>query len=215
MSFLHFSDFMKKKPSLLVLCALIMGAPALGPSQENLSEYASILARVKNGDLSIDFQRLRYSYMDSPERHAAKATIKERQDMITSLNKKDYKKAVQKADVVLANEFVDMDAQFVEAVAHRELQETEKADFHKAVFNGLLKSITDSGDGKSKESAFVVISVDEEYVVLRVMGLRPNKQSVAHDGGHSYDVMETIDSASGKAVTLYFNVDIPFKHYLN
>ena len=206
---------MRKKPSLLVLCALLMGTPALSLSEENPSVYASILARVKNGDLSIDFQRLRFSYMDAPERHKAKDTSKERQEMFAALNGKDFKKAIEKADVVLANEFVDMDAQFVEAVAHRELNETEKADFHKAMFNGLLKSITDSADGKSKESAFVVISVDEEYVVLRVMGLRPNKQSVAHDGGHSYDVMETTDSASGNAVTLYFNVDIPFKHYLN
>ena len=206
---------MRKKPAFLFLCALQIAAPALGLSQGTPSEYASVLARVKSGDLSIDFQRLRLSYMDAPERHKAKDTNKERTEMFDAVKGKDYKKAIQKADKVLANEFVDMDAHFVEAIAHRELQEMDKADFHKAVFSGLLKSITDSADGKSKKSAFAVISVDEEYVVLRVMGLRLSKQSVAHEEGHSYDVMETIDPASGNTVTLYFNVDIPFKHYLN
>jgi Domain of unknown function (DUF4919) len=208
------SGNIKKNPGPFFLCALIMAVPALTLSQETPSGYASLLARVKSGDLSVDFQRLRFSYMDSPERHAAKDISSERREMFAAVNGKDYKKAIQKADAVLANEFVDMDAHAVEAAAHREIQETEKADFHQAVFSGLLKSITDSGDGKSKKSAFVVISVDEEYVVLRILGLRPNKQSVAHDGAHSYDVMETIDLASGNAVTLYFNVDIPFKHYL-
>lgn len=153
--------------------------------------------------------------MDSPERHQAKDTSDEAREMFQALSGKDYKKAVEKADIVLASEFVDMNAQFVEFIAYRELQDSKRSDFHKAVFDGLLRSITDSADGKSLKTAYVVISVDEEYVVLRVLGLTPSQQSVVHDDGHSYDVLEAKDPKANQTVRLYFNVDIPFKHYLD
>jgi hypothetical protein len=73
-----------------------------------------------------------------------------------------------------------VDVHQVEQIAHRELREEERAGFHKAVVQGLLRSIMDSGDGKSTETAYIVISVHEEYVVLQVLGLRPSGQSVLH-----------------------------------
>lgn len=215
MSLLSFASMMQRRRALLSIFVLGLAPAGFGQKQETPSEYASLLARVKNADLSIDFKQLRVSYMESPERRHAMDTNKEGTEMFVALNKKDYNKAVENADVVLASNFVNMDAHFVEYIAYRELQNDILSDFHKSVFSGLLKSITDSGDGKSIQTAYVVISVDEEYVLLRVLGLRTQKQSVAHEGGHSYDVMETIDPESNKTVTLYFNVDIPFKHYLD
>lgn len=181
---------------------------------EKQSEYASLLARVKNGDLTIDFKQLRFSYMDSPERHKAKDTSDEEKEMWQLLGKKDYKTAIEKADVVLANEFVNLDGHFVEYRAYQELQNGAQSDFHHAVFGGLIKSIIDSGDGQSLQTAYVVISTHEEYVLLNLRGLRPGKQNLVMDHGHSYDVLEAIDPETQKTVTLYFNVDIPFKHYL-
>jgi hypothetical protein len=63
------------------------------------------------------------------------------------------------------------------------------------------------------EKAWVVINVHEEYVVLRALGFRPSEQNVAHKDGHSYDVMKVKNAEDGTEQTLYFNVDIPFKHY--
>jgi hypothetical protein len=215
MSLLSFASMMQRRRALLCIFVLGLVPAGFGQKQETPSEYASLLARVKNGDLSVDYKQLRFSYMESPERRHAKDTSKEGTEMWVALNKKDYSKAVENADVVLASNFVNMDAQLVEYIAYRELQNDSLSSFHKSVFARLLKSITDSGDGNSMQTAYVVISVDEEYVVLRFRGLRARKQSVAHEGGHSYDVMEAFDPESNKTLTLYFNVDIPFKHYLD
>jgi len=183
--------------------------------QEQPSDYASLLARVKSGDLTIDFKHLRFSWIDSPERHKAKDTDEEKKTMFVALNSKDYKNVIKNGDVVLEQEFVDMDAHFAEFIAYRELQDKPKADFHQAVFAALLRSITGNGDGKSTKTAYAVISVHEEYVVLRTMGLQPSKQSVLNENGHSYDRLETQSRETGATVVVYFNVDIPFKHYLN
>lgn len=197
--------------------AIVLMAAALAvrsDGQKAASEYAGLRDRVKSGDFSVDFQRLRVSYVDSPEFKNAKDTDEQRTQMIQALNGKDFKKAIENADVVLENNYADMDAHFCKYIAHRELGDPKQADFHRHVFDGLIKSILNSGDGKTKETAYVVVSVHEEYVVLRVLGLQPQGQSLLHDQGHSYDVMKTKDRQSGEVVTLYFNADIPFKSYL-
>ena len=111
---------------------------------------------------------------------------------------------------MLENEYVNLDAHFVAYIANREMGDSVKAEFLKAVFRGLIDSIRNSGDGKSPEKAWVIISVHEEYVMLRVMGLRPSGQSLVMDKGHAYDVMKAKDE-DGKEETFYFNTDIPMK----
>jgi hypothetical protein len=89
----------------------------------------------------------------------------------------------------------------------------DQAEFHRTVFRGLVSSIRNSGDGKSPETAWVVINVHEEYVILRILGFTPGEQSLLHNNGHSYDVMKVKNAKDGTGQTFYFNVDIPFKHY--
>lgn len=56
-------------------------------------------------------------------------------------------------------------------------------------------------DGKSAETAFVVISTDEEDVVLNFLGLRPAGQSLINQNCHS---------RTNEAVIYFFNIDKPF-----
>lgn len=179
------------------------------------SEYGALLAKVKAGDLSIDFQKLRFSYMDSPERKQARDSSDQEKQMWKALNTEDYKDAIKNADAVIEGKFVDLNAQFVEFRAYTGLHDSDKAEYHRAVFKGLLDSIMHSGDGKTAKTAYVVIATDEEYVLLNVMGLRPGSQALVNDSGHNYDRLDATNPKTSEKVTLFFNVDIPFKHYLN
>jgi hypothetical protein len=129
-----------------------------------------------------------------------------------ALNSRNYAEALKNAEAVPAEDYVDMDAHFAEYIAHRELKNTDQAEFHKFVLQGLLDSITRSGDGKTPETAFQVIEVHEEYVLLRFMGLMPSKQSLLEKDGHSYDEMEVVNPKTQEKVTLYFNIDVEEKH---
>jgi hypothetical protein len=196
----------------IILLALIgLSGPAV--AQNAPSEYSTLLASLKAGNTNVDYVRLRLSYMDSPERKKAKDTSDTEKAMMSALNAKDYAKAVEEADIVLANEYVNLDAQLVEAVANRQLGTVDKADFHRAVLGGLIDSILKSGDGRSPKTAWVVITVHEEYVVLEVLGFTLSQQSLLHQEGHSYDEMKAKSAQDGTEQTFYFNVDIPFKSY--
>ncbi len=203
---------MRARPFVLALVVSIaLSSPAA--AQNPPSEYATLLAAVKAGNTNIDYTRLRLSYMDSPEYKESKDVTKPEKAMAVALNAKDFQEALKNAEIVLTNDYVNMDAHFVAFMANRELGVTDKAEFHRTVFRGLVDSIRNSGDGKSTETAWVVIDVHEEYVLLRVLGFAPSEQSLLNKNGHSFDVMKVKNVNDGTMQTFYFNVDIPFKHY--
>jgi hypothetical protein len=78
---------------------------------------------------------------------------------------------------------------------------------HEFAARGLIASIASSGDGTSLESPFKVISVGEEYVLLRSLGAKVKKQSVlSSPSGIMCDMMEC--EIKGKKVVFYFDVSI-------
>ena len=95
---------------------------------------------------------------------------------------------------------VDIDARVAAAVASQKLGRPEDADLHKRWYNGLVDSVLASGDGKTAQTAFVVISVEEEYAVLRAMGLESRGQMLV-DGG--IDAL-TVETEAGNEI-IYFN----------
>ena len=63
-----------------------------------------------------------------------------------------------------------------------------------------------STDGASKEGAFKVKSVDEEYRILRELGLRPVQQSLVTGDDHKpYDLIEATDS-QGSSRQVWFDI---------
>jgi hypothetical protein len=75
----------------------------------------------------------------------------------------------------------------------------------------LVKSVLGSGDGKSPETAFVVIAIEEEYSVLAAFSLTLVSQALVNLGGSAFDRMEVKKRDSDQTVTLYFNVDRPLQ----
>jgi len=195
-----------------MLCSIHLAAqdkPKTGAS------YEGLVQRAMSGDHTVDFRALRLAYADSPSYGKGPDTSDTKKAMNIALNNKDFAKAIKNADAILASDYVDMACHFAEYIAHRELKEAEAAELHKAILQGLLKSITDSGDGKTPETAYQVIEVHEEYVLLHFMGVGlPSSQSLLRKNGHAYDEIKFEDPKSKMEVTLYFNVDIPTKHGL-
>ena len=173
-------------------------------------KYAALLERVKKSDATVDFKELRLAYTETPDYSPYGGDRDTRQKMFAALNAKEFDQAVESAEKILAKDFVEINAHFVAYVAHRELGQAEKATFHKFMFDGLVKSITGSGDGKTAETAFVVISTDEEYTLFNVLGLGPTGQALVSQNGHSFDRMTAVDRKTNKTVVYFFNIDKPF-----
>ncbi len=201
---------MLRKTAFIVFCLLSLQTVVAAQHPAEKVSYENLLARVKSQDVAVNFQELRLAYTETKEYSPYGGDSEARKAMFAALKTEEYEKALASSEKILAANYLDINAHFGAYVANRELGHAERADYHKNVFQKLLKSISDSGDGKTVETAFIVISVDEEYALFNFMGLRPTAQELIEDKAHHYDKMTVTDPKNDQNVIYYFNIDKPF-----
>jgi hypothetical protein len=191
----------------LLMSALVL-AGALSAHAATLSpeaRYQALLAAAKAGK-PVDWRALRYAYADRPSFNVLGDGLDPvRKQMFSAMQAMDYAGAIAAAQQVIDKDFVDADAHLIIFLSDVKLGQGEKGFRDRDVGLGLIVSMQ-TGDGKTPATALTVIDVAEEYTYLRALGLQPNGQSLVHDGGHSYDVINVTDQ-SGQAQSVYFLID--------
>ena len=124
--------------------------------------------------------------------------------MLSAVINKEYKKALEYAENILKEDYVDIDAHMVASTAYKEMENQEKADYHQAIFSMLFLSMLDGGNGNKLETAIEVISVDEEYSFLNLSGLEKRSRALLQANGHNYDRLTVVDPVSNKTSDIYF-----------
>jgi Domain of unknown function (DUF4919) len=184
--------------------------PASADQAQKDAAYEALLKKLKGGDRTVDFKELRMAYAESSGYNPYGGDRQARQAMFAAMRAKEWDEALKQSAKILEKNYVDINAHFGAFVANDRKGVTDKADFHKFVLEGLVNSIRDSGDGKGTDKAFVVISTDEEYALLNILGLRPTSQALLNKGGHSYDMLTAVDPKTNEKQDIYFNIDKPF-----
>jgi tetratricopeptide (TPR) repeat protein len=184
-------------------------SPQPSPKPSEKTKYDLLLEKVKQKDPSVNFTELRLAFFESPNYNPYAPMLTYR-PMNAALNQKNYEEALKIAEAVLAKNFVEINAHITAQIAYQETGNAERAQFHKFMVDGLLNSIKSNFDGKSAATAFEVISINEEYGLVRSLGLRPIKQALIEDKGHSYDAITVVDPQTNQQSIIYFNIDKPF-----
>ena len=194
---------------LFVAISISAQTPQETPKPTEKSKYDLLLEKAKQKDPAVSFKELRYAFYESPN-YSPYAPMMTYRPLMNALGQKNYEEALKIAESVFAKNFVEVNAHMAAQIAYQETGNTERAQFHKYMADGLLNSIKGSADGKTKETAFEVISINEEYGLIRSLKLRPISQSLINDKGHSYDAITVIDPETNKESIIYFNIDKPF-----
>ncbi|HEY5838846.1 MAG TPA: DUF4919 domain-containing protein [Pyrinomonadaceae bacterium] len=202
---------------LFLMLAVSAGAqtqstPSPSPSPKSSpaakGKYESLLERVKKGDRTIDFTELRLAFYESSNYNPYAPMLTYR-PLWGALAQNNYAEAIKISQSVFEKNFIEVNANMVAHVAYRETGDTERAAFHRFMADGLLASIKSNKDGKTPETAYEVISVSEEYGLMRSLELRPIKQSLINDKGHFIDALVVLDKTNQES-TVFFNIDKPF-----
>ena len=175
-------------------------------------EYEELVAKLKQGDTSIDFKKLRLAFTETKE-FSPYGGSESRELMNDALAKKDFKEALKLANERLKNYYVDIDAHFTAMIANLELKREKEAGFHRNVVRGLLDSILDGADGKTAKTAYFVISIREEYFVMSYNGYRVAGQALKMLDGHTYDVLSGTNPDTKETAEVYFNIDKVFGRF--
>jgi hypothetical protein len=197
-----------------VLPAQIMptGKPETKEPVETVeARYTQFFEQLKQQDPDLDFQALRIAYSQT---QAYNPYGGEEDNLIEAMWKavdaSDYNQALDLANQALAINEVSARAHTGAFYACDGLGKKEEAKFHRYVAGGIIDSILASGDGKSPETAYVVIAVPEEYVILSVLGVKVELQQWDAIDGHNYDFFDVVDKQTNAKSTIYFNIDIPW-----
>jgi len=113
----------------------------------------------------------------------------------------DWKALVELSGRWLERCPIDIDFNRLRAKALYEVRRMPESQDHMRWFRELVAAALASGDGSSAESAYVVLTVSEEYALMRALEVTPLRQLWAPDGVHAYEVR----SGAGRTSTLYFN----------
>ncbi|RYZ71439.1 MAG: DUF4919 domain-containing protein [Proteobacteria bacterium] len=153
-----------------------------------------------------EFTKIRMAFAAKPDFSPMWKVDDERDVLLEAYKAKDYKKVSELSKPWLEKVPVDADAHLIRAQALKKLGDLAGFSYHFHCFYGLIHSIASSGDGKSPETAFKVISVAEEYYLLDEIGARLIEQNLQHP----HDVMR-VRLRDGTETTLYFDVSISFE----
>lgn len=81
---------------------------------------------------------------------------------------------------------------------------------HQKHLDGITGSILNSGNGKTPQTAYHVIDIQEEYMLMKeILKIQGKKRPTLQQDGHVFDVFD-YTAADGSAATVYFNVDMIF-----
>lgn len=201
-----------KRLALTLIAALFLAVASYADEYEKTC--SDILNKVKGGETAVDYAALR--------QNCARTSwyVNRKQSKIDEMNRKMYAAAGEKnyAEVKkLANSILDIN--YLNMTAHRMLSwasealgDSVESKRHLDIELGLLRSIGQSGSGENCREGRIVIDVEEEYFVMRIMGWKLKRQHTVSDGDITCDLMEVVDS-DGNERKEYFNVNIVFENY--
>jgi tetratricopeptide (TPR) repeat protein len=193
---------------LLFSSLLIAAMPlyALDDPKVAHAKYDELAAKVNSGDLQVDWQALRLNarvgevYGNYDPYDAAKRAQ-------AAFDKGSYEEALKIARETESRNIADLDAHFAAWNSLRQLGRQLEAEKEESILRALVQSILNSGDGQSSKTAWFVVGIREELLVMqKAMPVQFKEQRSVKQDGHYYDVVLVAD-LSGKDMELWFNTD--------
>jgi hypothetical protein len=187
-----------------VLLLLLPGLVLAGDAGQ--SRYDALLTELKSGNTMIDFEALRFARAELPgynPYHALSDPAKG--DLIRAMGANSLERVAAIANDIIARDYTDIDAHSALSAVLERRGQREQAAFERAVADGLLRSIEQSGDGMTPETAYVVIGVAEEYSFLGATQVQVARQSLLQTDRGPVDALEVV-APNGERQTVYFNV---------
>ena len=177
--------------------------------------YPELLRRFQAADTTLTVEQLHYFYYGTATRPDYNPYKTSNYDALHKAleketpKKEDWENAAQVIDEQLKTDPTNIRFHLYKHIVYDNLYgpDSEKTfnAFNQVVM--LLSAVTSTGDGRSKETAFHVICVTDEYGIMDTFGLSPKMQSLVEDKGQSYDVMELEENEYGLE-SMYFNITV-------
>ncbi|MCE1189646.1 MAG: DUF4919 domain-containing protein [Ignavibacteria bacterium] len=159
-----------------------------------------------------DFFMLRMSFTRLPGYRPFSVMNNEAfKELQLDMNQKRYNEGVTVLEEILATNYFDPRAHMMAVALYQYKGDTVKAKFHARVYKGIISSIVQSGDGVGPETAFIVISTEEEYAFMQAANWHTKDQNLLDVKGRKYDCFRVSKVGSNDDFYVYFDVTLPMR----
>ncbi|MGH9949930.1 MAG: DUF4919 domain-containing protein [Pyrinomonadaceae bacterium] len=207
---------MKRNNCIFALVSFLFAMAVISPviysqtsdttkADQKKKEYLLLVEKLKKGDPKVHFGQLRRAFVEWKLSGGKDVEHPKRAEMVKAFQSNNHAEAVKLAAEVLDMEFYNQNLFGAVSDSFKALQNNEKFEFYNNLFHKAQHGLFLSGDGKTPETAYFVLSIAEEYHVMRELGLTTTMQSLSHLNGQAYDVLAGKD-AKGNAAEIYFNI---------
>jgi hypothetical protein len=201
---------------LLSGCATSASEPANGPwglvqsaeAPRPSGDFAALLSAAKANPASVDWTALRAAYAASSAFDPSMGQSSAIRASIAAMKDGNWAEAEKEAQADLHANWMDLRGHLLAATAKVEISGRNPSDPDLVAAEGILRAIRATGDGRSPETAFQVLAVSEEYVLLELSHAKATQQRLVRMNGHSFDMLAAVDTRTGGQGWVYFNVDI-------
>jgi hypothetical protein len=174
--------------------------------------YPDLLNRIWANDTTLtqsEYKHLYYGSVFQSSYHPYGSSFNKKE--FTELYEKaDYAASVERGLLVMRENPVDIEVILKMLFSYIELNNGAMARIYTIHYFGFLDVIYGSGDGESIETAYVVISVDDEYRVVGDLELSVRQQYLIEDTDLLIFEKKGQRKIRGKKIKqLYFNVHMP------
>jgi hypothetical protein len=207
---------MLKLKMLVILLVLSSVALAADPPKTKSKPtdfnkvYDSLLHRAKKLDSTVDFVELRVTFTKTTHYNPYGNPGHWRDSMYLARQRDDAKAITKYARAVLDSNYMDIDAHTLAGYAANQTGDSTEFALHRWFAKHLVKSLFDSGTGKTPEFAYYLISIDEQQTMLALMGVQVMGRTMVDVDGQQYSKVDISDpQRNGKRSTVYFNLTLP------
>ena len=200
-------SFVLKLAGAALFVGPMCGAAAAMDDQATAkAKYDLFRTRVISGDLEVDWQAFRMAALASGV-NGGFDWQKQRNEVFQKLDDQKNDEALAGARRIIDHNMTNPEGHLLAMAALQRLGKDEYSKNERAIVTAILKSITNTGDGKSPATAWVTVDPSEEYFVIStIFGAEPKAQALVQQNGHAYDRM-TITDQENKEQVLWFNTD--------
>lgn len=125
------------------------------------------------------------------------------------LKEKNYKQAIGVSKNLLNSNPGFIEPLYYIGLAYDRMGDTTNAEIYLKRFYDFLSVPFFSGTGESVDSAFVVRSINDEYLIIKELGLEFESQALIFENNIPYDILY-VKSDDGNSIPIYFNIEQPF-----
>jgi hypothetical protein len=183
-----------------------VGPPALAQGTAE-QEYQMLVARVKGGDLSVDFARMRALYTETSAYDPYGTIVQDATKAEIMVRRGDAAGGLALAEKALNTYYVSLAAHYAAALAHAKLGDKQRETFHARVWAGMMRSVLASGDGLTAATAYKILTVSDQYHALNALKLTRGKRVVAREQGRIFDRWEA-KTEDGRDRLVYFDITL-------